>query len=93
MSAFNINAVIPNYFTRWRDQQQPKIRLYSQAKSPQVITYLSLSSEVVETPTSEIPASQELFTFGLMVCGRPCVRLVFFLIFGARKGPLSSADS
>ena len=76
-----------------RDQQQPEIRLHSQAKSPQVITYMSLLFEVVETPTSEIPASQELFTLGLVVCGSPCVRLGFFLIFGAKKGSLSSADS
>ena len=77
--------------TRGRDQQQPEIRLHSQAKSPQVITYVYLLFEVIETSTSEIPASQEL-TSGLVVCGPPC-QINFFLIFGARKGPLSSADS
>ena len=78
--------------TRQRDRQQPEMRLHSQDKRPQVITYVSLLFEVVETSTSEIPASQELFTLGLVICGRPCVRLVF-LIFGAKKGSLSSADS
>ena len=72
--------------TRRRDQQQPEIRLHSQAKSPQVITYVSLLFEVLETSTSEIPSSQELFTLGLEVCGRPCVRFFFFHIW-SKKGP------
>ena len=46
--------------TRRRDQQQSEIRLHSQAKSPQVITYVSLLFEAVETSTPEIPARQEL---------------------------------
>ena len=42
--------------------------------------YVFLLFQVVETLTSEIPASQELFTLGLVACGRPCVRtrLAFF---------------
>ena len=35
--------------TRRRDQQQPEIRLHSPVKSPQVITYVSLLFEVVES--------------------------------------------
>ena len=66
---------------------QPKIRLHSQAKSPQVKTYVSLLFEVVQTSTSEIPASQELFTLGLVVCGRPYVRLFFFYVW-SKGGPI-----
>ena len=72
--------------TQQRDRQQTEIRLHSQAKSSQVITYVSLLLEVVETSTSEIPGSQELFTLGLVVCGCPCVRLVFCNIW-SEKGP------
>ena len=48
------------------------------------------SMNAVRASTSEIPASQELFTLGLW---SPLCQISFFLIFGARKGPLSSADS
>ena len=44
----------------------------------EVITNVSLLFKVVETSTSEIPASQKLFTLGLVVSGRPSVRLAFF---------------
>ena len=71
---------------RRRDRQQPEIRLQTQAESPQVITYASLLFEVVETSTSDTPASQELFTLGLVVCGHPRVRLVFCNIW-SKKGP------